>query len=124
MIVAATVNFPLEAGFLISARNRADLDWENGDFHWRYRNRFQLQRALSLLYFHFVPYAAVEPYYVSQYGKWSTTALYVGCLVPIGKHVQVDSYYEHQNNIGKKPNKQDSEFGISLHLYFSHISPQ
>jgi len=24
----------------------------------------------------------------------------------VGKHVQVDSYYEHENNTGKKPNQQ------------------
>jgi hypothetical protein len=119
MILAATSNYPLKAGFLISDRNRADLDWKNGSFTWRYRNKVTVERALSVFSYHLIPYIASEPYYVSQYHKWSTTALYAGCLFPVGKHVQFDSYYEHQNNTGKRPNKQDEEVGLALHLYFS-----
>src|SRR5580698_2922281 len=119
MIVAVTSNLPLKAGFLISDRNRADLDWKNGSFTWRYRNRFQIERAVPIASYHVIPYAAVEPYYVAQYHKWSTTALYAGCLFPVGKHVQFDSYFEHENNTGKRPNKQDREIGLALHLYFS-----
>lgn len=39
--------------------------------------------------------------------------------MPIGRHVQIDNYYEHENNTGKKPNKQDNCWGLSLQLYFS-----
>jgi hypothetical protein len=120
MIVAATSNFPLKAGFLISDRNRADLDWQGGrQFTWRYRNRFTVQRALPIFSYHLIPYAAVEPYYVAQYNKWSTTALFAGSLFPVGKHVQFDSYFEHENNTGGKKNKQDKELGLALHLYFA-----
>jgi hypothetical protein len=119
MLVAATSNFPLKAGLLISDRNRADLDWQNGSFTWRYRNKVTLERTFEIRSYHFIPYLAAEPYYESQYNKWSTTALYAGCLFPVGKHVQFDVYYEHQNNTGKKPNKQDDEIGLALHLYFS-----
>jgi hypothetical protein len=30
----ATFNYPLKAGFLLSDRNRADLDWKSGTFSW------------------------------------------------------------------------------------------
>jgi len=119
MIVAATSNFPLKAGILISDRNRADLDWKNGSFTWRYRNRFQMERAFPVGSYHLIPYVASEPYYVAQYNKWSTVALYAGCLFPVGKHVQFDSYFENENNTGKRPNKQDKGIGLALHLYFS-----
>jgi hypothetical protein len=119
MVVAATSNYPLKGGFLISDRNRADLSWKDGNFSWRYRNRFQVERAVPIASYHIIPYVASEPYYLSQYNKWSTTALYAGCLFPVGKHVQFDSYYEHQNNTGKKKNEQDEEVGLALHLYFS-----
>jgi hypothetical protein len=119
MIVAVTSNFPLKAGFLISDRNRADLDWKNGKFNWRYRNRFQLERTFSIASYHLIPYVASEPYYLSEYSKWSTTALFAGFLFPVGKHVQFDSYYEHENVTSRRPNKQDEDIGLALHVYFS-----
>jgi hypothetical protein len=119
MLVAATWNFPLKAGFAISDRNRGDLDWKNGGFTWRYRNKLTLDRTFSVHSYHFIPYVAAEPYYTSQYQKWSTTDLYAGCLFPVGKHVQFNSYYEHENNTGKHPNQQKNEIGLALYLYFS-----
>ena len=100
-------------------RNRADLDWKNGDFTWRYRNKLSLERTFSIDAVHLIPYIAAEPYYESQYHKWSTTALYAGCYIPLGRYVQFSSYYEHENNTGKKPNQQANEIGLALYLYFS-----
>jgi hypothetical protein len=114
-----TLHFPMKTGLLISDRNRADLDWKNGDFTWLYRNKLSLERTYSIRSVHFIPYVAAEPYYESQYKKWSTTALYAGCYIPVGKYVQFNSYYEHENNTGKKPNKQVNSIGLALYLYFS-----
>jgi hypothetical protein len=119
MLTVATLNFPLKAGFAISDRNRADLDWKNGSFTWRYRNKLTLDRTLSIRSYRLIPYVAAEPYYENKYRKWSTTALFGGCLFPVGKHVQFNSYYEHENNTGKRPNKQQSSVGLALYLYFS-----
>jgi hypothetical protein len=119
MVVSATLNFPLPSRLVIQERNRADLDWKSGSFYWRYRNRVTLQRTISIHSFHLIPYAAVEPYYVAQYHKWSTTALYAGSLIPVGKHVQFDAYYENENNTGKAPNKPVRTLGLALRLYFS-----
>jgi hypothetical protein len=119
MLVSATFNYPLAPGLLIQDRNRADLDWKNGEFTWRYRNRFWVQQAISIHSFHLIPYVAVEPYYVEQYHKWSTTAFYAGSLIPVGKHVQFNTYYENENNTGKAPNKPVRTFGLALGLYFS-----
>ena len=68
--------------------------------------------------YHLTPYASVEPFYQSQYGKWSETAIYAGCIFPIRKHFQLDPYYEHQNQTGKKPNEQLNQFGLVLSLFF------
>jgi hypothetical protein len=114
-----TLHFPLKPGLLMSDRNRADLDWKNGDFTWRYRNKLSLERTFSTASFHIIPYLAVEPFYESQYNKWSTTSLYAGCYIPVGKYVQFNSYYEHDNNTGKKPNQQVNSIGLALYLYFS-----
>lgn len=119
MVTAVTFNFPSGAGIRISDRNRADLDWKNGVFTWRYRNKLTLARTSAIRSYHFIPYVAAEPYYESQYGKWSTTSLFAGCLFPVGKHVEFNSYYEHDNNTGKHPNQQVNSAGLALYLYFS-----
>jgi len=116
---ALTSHLPLMAGILLSDRNRADLEWQNGVFNWRYRNKLTLQRTLPVSSYHLIPYVAAEPFYESQYNKWSTTDLYAGCLFPVGRHIQFESYYEHENNTGKHPNKRNNFFGLVLYLYFS-----
>jgi hypothetical protein len=119
MQVVATFHFPLKAGFLMSDRNRTDLDWKNGSFTRRYRNKLTLERTFSIRSYHLIPYVAAEPYYESQYNKWSTTALYAGCLFPVGKYVEFNTYYEHENSTGKSPNQQQNAIGLALYLYFS-----
>lgn len=68
--------------------------------------------------YHWIPYLAAEPYYTSQHSKWSTTALYAGALFPAGKHFEFNTYYEHENNTGKRPNQQTNSIGLALYLYF------
>jgi Protein of unknown function (DUF2490) len=115
----AIFHLPTWGRLLISDRNRADLDWPtSGNFTWRYRNRLTIERRVTIHSYHPAPYVSAEVFYESQYNKWSTTALYAGCLFPIGKHVQFDPYYEHQNNTGKHPNQQLNQLGLVLNLYF------
>ncbi len=115
----ATAAFPTKGLILITDRSRADLDWKAGVFSWRYRNRLLVQRTVSIFSYHVTPYVSAEPYYTSQYAKWSSTQLEGGCIFPIGRHVQVDAYYEHENNTGKKPNEQVNDVGLAAHLFFS-----
>jgi hypothetical protein len=121
MVLAATSHFPIAAGFRLSDRNRADLDWKSGKFTWRYRNKLTVERTLGIRSYHLIPYIAAEPFYESQYGKWSTTSLYAGCLFPVGKHVEFNTYYEHDNNTGKHPNQQVNSAGLALYLFFSLV---
>jgi hypothetical protein len=113
-----TARFPVTSKLLLTVRNRFDLDWKSSGFEWRYRNRVQFEGPLALRSYHVKPYASVEVFYQSRYGKWSDTAIYAGCLFPIRKHVQLDPYYEHQNNTGKRPNQQLNQFGLVLNLFF------
>lgn len=115
----ATGRFPMTRRVLLTIRNRFDLNWKADDnFTWRYRNRVQAEGPVAVRSYHLTPYASVEVFYQSEYGKWSDTAIYAGCLFPIGKHVQLDLYYEHQNNTGKRPNQQLNQFGPVLNLFF------
>jgi Protein of unknown function (DUF2490) len=111
-------HFPLKLKALLTDRNRADLDWTNGVFKWRYRNRLQLEEPLSIRSYHPIPYLSAEAYYEEQYQKWSTTELYAGSLFPIKKRLEFDLYYEHQNNTGKSPNSQLDGIGLKLNMFF------
>lgn len=115
----ATAHFPLSGSFLLSDRNRADLDWLSGKFSWRYRNLLKIERRIRILSYHPGPYAAVEVFYQSRYNKFSNTAIYLGCLFPIRKRFEFDPYYEHQNYTGKSPNQQLDQFGLRLNVLFS-----
>jgi hypothetical protein len=119
LVETATSNFPLKAGFFLSDRNRFDLDWKNNAFSWRYRNKLTLERTFAIGSYHLIPYLAAEPFYESQYSKWSTTSLYIGSLFPVGNHVQFNLYFEHDNNTGRHPNQQINSVGLVLNLYFS-----
>jgi len=119
MITAVTLNLPVVAGFHASDRNRADLDWKAGKFTYRYRNRLTLERTFAIHSYHLIPYIAAEPYYESQYSKWSTTSLFAGCIFPVGKHVEFNTYYQHDNNTGKHPNMPEQYVGLALYLFFS-----
>lgn len=123
-LTAITFHFPLKAGLLVSDRNRADLDWKGGTFEWRYRNKFTLERTFAVHSYHLIPYVAFEPFYESQYNKWSTTTEYAGCLLPVGKHVEFNPYYEHENDTGKAPNKQENYVGLAVYFFFSVLNKQ
>src|ERR1035438_2044532 len=99
-----TFRFPMTR-FLLTDRNRADLDWKS-------------EKALAIRSYHPALYASAEFFYESQYSKWSDTAIYAGCLFPMGKHMEFNPYYEHQNNTGKSPNQQLNQLGLVLSLYF------
>ncbi len=114
----ALFHLPLKGRILITDRNRADLDWSNHNFTWRYRNRLTVEHRITIHSYRPAPYLSGEIFYESKYAKWSTTALYAGCLFPVGKHVEFDVYYEHENNTGKSPNSQLNAAGLVLGLYF------
>ena len=115
----ATLQGAIKGGFYVRDRNRFDLDWQNGDYNWRYRNRFQVERGFSVRGHRITPYASAEVYYQRKYQKWSETDLYVGCRLPFWKRVVFNTYYEHENNTGKSPNQQVNAAGLTLNLFFS-----
>jgi hypothetical protein len=90
-------HFPLK-GFLITERNRADLDWSSGSFNWRYRNRLTAERRLhdSLL-----PSEALR----QRRSLPRKPIRKVGCPLPLSKHIELDPYYQHEN-APKSPEKR------------------
>jgi hypothetical protein len=113
-----TLRAPATRKVLLSDRNRFEFDWKSHGFTWEYRNRIRGEGPVKVGSYHLTPYASVEAYYESEYGKFADTAVEVGCLFPIKKHVQIDTYYQHQNETGKHPNDQLNQLGLTLNLYF------
>ncbi len=115
---AATPRFPLAIGVLVSDRNQVELRYISDKWSWRYRNRLTLERDVKIRSYHFAPYIQAETYYDSRYGKFSRTTEDVGASFPIHKHVEIEPYYEHQNDTSKSPNRQINALGVKLRLYF------
>lgn len=113
----AMFHFPLK-GFLITDKNRADIDWSSGSFNWRYRNRLTAERRLTIHSYHPATYASAEVFYESPFAKWAATRFYAGCLLPLSKHIQLDPYYQHENSTGTRPNQPKNAAGLILWLYF------
>jgi hypothetical protein len=119
LLLVAAPRIPLSRSKLIvSDRNRGEINFTNGDVTWRYRNRLQLERQLTIRSYHPTPFANVEVFYNSTFHKWSSTAVQVGCEFPIRSHVQIDGYYEHDNNTGVTPNQQVNLISTRLSLHF------
>ena len=114
----ATFRTPSTRKLSFSDRNQFELDWKTHAFSWQYRNRIRAEGPIRIARYHPTPYASIEAYYQSQYGKFSDTAIDVGCLFPIKTHVQIDSYYQHQNETGKSPNQQLDQLGFTVNLFF------
>ena len=113
-----TGNLPFKGGLLITDRNRVDVNFTNGSTYWRYRNKLTLQRTVTFRAYHPSLNASVEIFYNSRYGKWSTTAIYAGAILPIGQRIELNPYYEHQNITGTAPNQQIDSLGLILNLFF------
>jgi len=118
ILLMATPNLPLKGYLLVSDRNRLEINFKNGNTFWRYRNRVTLQRTITLGSYHPSLNASAEFYYNSQYDKWSDTAIYAGCIFPLGGKAELNPYYEHQNSTGVTPNQQVNGIGLILNLFF------
>lgn len=119
MLLTATSHLPLKLGMLLSDRNRADLDWSNNTFKWRYRNKLTIEKVTHFRSYHPASYVSAEAYYEEQVHKWAITELNVGCQFPVGRRFEIDSYYKHQNNTSKSPNSQLHGVGLKLNIYLS-----
>ena len=118
IVIEVTPRYPLIRGVLLTNRNRCDFRFVQGKFSWRYRNRLMAERTIGIRSFHFSPFGRAEAYFDSNYEKFSRTAVDVGSIFPIGKNVELEGYYEHQNDTSKAPNRQTNAVGLVLDLFF------
>jgi len=101
--VDLTVRVPLRFGFAVSDRHRGDLRDINGVISGRYRNRLQLERALTVHDHKLTPYLAGEMNYDSRYHAWVRNRVFIGARMPVQKHLTLDSYYARQHDGRSRP---------------------
>jgi len=70
-----------------------------------------MQRRFAINSYQPGPYVAAEVFYQSQYSNWTTTALYAGCLLPLGN---TSSSTPTTNVANQRPNQQSSSSALSL----------
>ncbi len=117
-ILELTPRFPLPANMVLTVRNRADLRWIGGQFSWRYRPRFMLERGVTLGGVPVTPYARGELFYDSRYQTWNQNAYCLGSTFSVRQRLDIEPFYEHRNNSRSLPAHIDA-FGLTLSVYFS-----
>jgi Protein of unknown function (DUF2490) len=117
-LLDATGRLPLKIGLSVSDRNRVEFRFIAGVYSWRYRNLITIDRPVHMKHYVLGPYASAEVFYDSRYSKWSETALTAGSTFPVCRWLQLDVYYEHDNETGKVPNQQVNVFGAKANLFF------
>jgi len=120
-VLAATPRYPLTSFFgdvLVSDRNRVDLRAIAGEYSWRYRNRLSVEKECSLGRVRVNPYGRIEVYYDSRYEKWSRTEWVLGSSFSVPAHLELEGYFDHQNDTGGSANRQTKAVGAVVALYF------
>jgi hypothetical protein len=117
-VLEATARYPLVGGVLVSDRNRMDFRSIGGEYSWRYRNRLTVEKEFAIGRFKPSPYIRGEVYYDSRYDKWSRNALIAGSTFPMNRHIELEGYFEHQNDSGGSSNRTVNAVGAVVNLYF------
>ena len=116
-VLEATARYPLAAGVLVSSRARIDLRSIDSEDSWRFRSRLSAEKEFL------IGPVRIDPYIR---GEVSSTA---GSMSGAGRsgsgerrfrsrrHVELEGYFNHQNDTGGDNNRQVDAIGIVLNLY-------
>ena len=118
IIVEVTPRFPLKQRLILTNRIRGEFRFIAGEFSTRFRDRLALERVFKVKRHALTPYLRVEFTYDTRYDKWNRTAFDAGAVFSIREHWELESYYEHQNDTSKAPNKQVEAIALELNLRF------
>jgi hypothetical protein len=101
--VDVTPRLPLPKGFLVLDRNRS----ERRDIHeqtsWRYRNRIQLEKALTWREPVLTLYVAEEFHYDSRFHEWNRRQFWAGTRIPVTKYFTLDFHYARNSDARARP---------------------
>jgi hypothetical protein len=108
--------FPLPWDLLLTDRNRGDLQFVNGMFKPRYRNRLQIERSFLVRHVDLRPYGNAEVFYDLQYDKFNRFRYEAGMEVSLSRYLVIDGYYVRQNDTTSSPRFVNA-LGLKIQIY-------
>ena len=113
----ATWRMTIPWGFLLSDRNRFDLNFTGGDFDPRYRNRVRLDRNVDFGTWALNPYAYGEFFYDFDQGGWLKTRATAGIEVHVWERVVPELYVQRDYGTGQGSSGDTRGFGLVVSIY-------
>jgi Protein of unknown function (DUF2490) len=113
----ATPRLLLKNGITLTDRNRIEFREINHQRSTRYRNRYQVEKAIKWDEKSFTPYVSGEIYYDSRYHEWGRKQLWTGVRVPLKAHLTCDFTYMHNWDARAKPGYWNT-FGVLTRIEF------
>ena len=88
------------------------------EYSWRYRNRLSAEKEFSIGRVRMNPYTRFEFYYDSRYDKWSRTEWTLGSSLPVTAHLEMEAYFDSQNDTSGSADRRTKAVGTVVTLYF------
>ncbi|HEV2246189.1 MAG TPA: DUF2490 domain-containing protein [Terriglobia bacterium] len=101
----------------ISDRNLGERRFIGSARDWRYRNRAELRRPVTVLGKQISVFAWDEVFYSSTLDKWYRNRVALGAGRRLSRKLSIDLYYVHQNDAYTRPGDLNS-LGISIKTRF------
>ena len=101
----------------ISDRNSGERRFIGIARDWRYRNRAELRRPVTVLGKQMSVFAWDEIFYSSTLDKWYRNRIAVGAGRRLSRRLSIDLYYLHQNDAYTRPGDLNT-LGISIKTRF------
>lgn len=97
LALAITVGVPWR-GWQVSDRNRGEKRFRPNEREWRYRNRVEFRRPVTVIRKQLSVFLWDEVYYSSKLRRWYRNRLALGAGRRLTEKVSVDIFYLHQND--------------------------
>lgn len=101
----------------ISDRNSGERRFIGSARDWRYRNRAELRRPVTVLGKQMSVFAWDEVFYSSTLDKWYRNRIALGAGRRLSRRLSIDLYYVHQNDAYTRPGDLNT-VGISIKTRF------
>ena len=104
---------------MLTDRNRIDTRWIEGtdDASYRYRNRIQLEKPITLVGTTLTGFGSYELYYDTRFDAWQRQRAILGVSIPMGSKASIDLFYGYHRETRPKIEQADA-FGIAFGIYF------